>query len=407
MSSQKQRIQESMQIEQDAWKRSCVGELFEIGSGDRAANREPSGVRYPLYGSNGQIGWTDQFNFANGFLVGRVGAAGAVNEVDGRVWASDNTLTLQPDSSQLDHGFARHLLGALAIEKLATHNAQPLITQTNLKKLSARVPSLPQQRRIANILDTIDRAIRKTEEVIAKLEQMKRGLLHDLLTRGLDENGELRDPVAHPEQFKATELGLIPREWEVVALEQVAASCTYGFTNPMPESHAGPWMITAANIRQGQIDFSSARHTSEQAYNQDLTAKSRPQSGDVLITKDGSLGRVARVPSGLGDICVNQSVAVIRPLPERIDSRFLANLLQAPKYQERILSRAGGSTIKHLYVTRLRSEKLALPQHAEQERLVSVLFAFYETMEQEAKQTAQLRELKAGLSSDLLFGTRQ
>ncbi len=328
-----------------------------------------------------------------------------------RTILTENAARIESNSGVLPEFLARQLNSDFVQRQVfrlkGTGGGVPKLALFRIRGLAVPVPPLPQQRRIANILDTIDRAIRNTEEVIAKLEQMKRGLLHDLLTRGIDENGELRDPVAHPEQFKETELGLIPREWEVVELEHVTASCTYGFTNPMPESHAGPWMITAANIRQGQIDFSSARHTSEHAYNQELTEKSRPQFGDVLITKDGSLGRVARVPGGVGDICVNQSVAVIRPLPERINSRFLANLLQAPKYQERILSRAGGSTIKHLYVTRLRREKLALPQPAEQERLVSALFAFYETVEQEARQMEQLRELKAGLSSDLLLGTRQ
>ena len=53
--------------------------------------------------------------------------------------------------------------------------------------------------------------IRHTEQVIAKLQQMKQGLLHDLLTRGIDDNGELRDPVRHPEQFKDSPLGRIPK----------------------------------------------------------------------------------------------------------------------------------------------------------------------------------------------------
>ncbi len=73
------------------------------------------------------------------------------------------------------------------------------------------LPPLPEQRRIAEILDTLDEAIRKTEQVIAKLQQMKQGLLHDLLTRGIDDNGELRDPERHPEQFKDSPLGRIPR----------------------------------------------------------------------------------------------------------------------------------------------------------------------------------------------------
>ena len=72
------------------------------------------------------------------------------------------------------------------------------------------LPTIPEQRRIAAILDTVDDAIRSTEGLIAKLEQVKQGLLHDLLTRGIDENGELRDPDRHPEQFTRLPLGPDP-----------------------------------------------------------------------------------------------------------------------------------------------------------------------------------------------------
>lgn len=63
---------------------------------------------------------------------------------------------------------------------------------------------------MSEILDTIDEAIQKTEALIEKLKPMKEGMLHDLLARGVDENGKLRDPKAHPEQFKDSPLGKIP-----------------------------------------------------------------------------------------------------------------------------------------------------------------------------------------------------
>ena len=82
--------------------------------------------------------------------------------------------------------------------------------------------SLPdEQTRIAAVLDTVDEAIAKTEAVIAKLKQVRAGLFHDLLTRGLDEHGQLRDPVAHPEHFQDSPLGRIPKEWEVGPFREV------------------------------------------------------------------------------------------------------------------------------------------------------------------------------------------
>ncbi len=84
------------------------------------------------------------------------------------------------------------------------------VSKGDLQNLHVLLPPLPsEQRRIAEILDAADEAIRQTERVIAKLRQVKAGLLHDLLTRGLNEHGRLRDPQAHPEQFKNSPLGRI------------------------------------------------------------------------------------------------------------------------------------------------------------------------------------------------------
>ena len=63
-------------------------------------------------------------------------------------------------------------------------------------------PKREEQAKIAEILGSVNETIAKTEALITKLKQMKAGLLHDLLTRGLGDNGQLRDPIVHPEQFK-------------------------------------------------------------------------------------------------------------------------------------------------------------------------------------------------------------
>jgi restriction endonuclease S subunit len=100
------------------------------------------------------------------------------------------------------------------LDARAPQSAQKNINLEDLRPLLIPVPSPEEQHRIAEVIDTIDSAIAHTSSLIAKLKQMKAGLLHDLLTRGLDENGELRDAIAHPEQFKDSPLGQIPQEWK-------------------------------------------------------------------------------------------------------------------------------------------------------------------------------------------------
>src|SRR5690606_28997388 len=105
---------------------------------------------------------------------------------------------------------------------------------------------LAEQRAIAQILDTLDTAIRETEALIGKLKAVKQGLLHDLLTRGIDANGELRPPQSEaPQLYKESPLGWIPRGWEVVEVGEVLLGIDAGWSPSCPEEppSAGEWGV--------------------------------------------------------------------------------------------------------------------------------------------------------------------
>ena len=80
-------------------------------------------------------------------------------------------------------------------------------------------PPLPEQQKIAEILETVDNAIEKTEKIIEKYKRIKQGLMQELLTKGIDENWQIRSEKTH--KFKDSPLGRIPEEWEVVRLWEV------------------------------------------------------------------------------------------------------------------------------------------------------------------------------------------
>ena len=137
---------------------------------------------------------------------------------------------------------------------------------------------------------------------------------------------------------------------------------TYGFTNPMPDAEEGPWKITAKDVVNGIVNLDTARKTSQESYDK-LTEKSKPQLGDVLLTKDGTLGRTAVVE--IGGMCVNQSVAVLR-INKKILPKYLSILLQMPKYQRDMIADAGGGTIKHIYITKVVKMPIVVPSIEEQ-----------------------------------------
>ena len=137
---------------------------------------------------------------------------------------------------------------------------------------------------------------------------------------------------------------------------------TYGFTSPMPDAKEGPWKVTAKDVVNGIVNLDTARKTLQESYDK-LTEKSKPQVGDVLLTKDGTLGRTAVVE--IEGICVNQSVAVLRT-NEKILPKYLSVLLQMPKYQRDMIADAGGGTIKHIYITKVVNMPIVVPSIEEQ-----------------------------------------
>lgn len=150
-----------------------------------------------------------------------------------------------------------------------------------------------------------------------------------------------------------------PEGWEQVKISDMCERITYGFTNPMPTTQDGPWMVTAKDVSNGVVNYKGARRTSVHAFQNLLTDKSRPAPGDVLLTKDGTLGRVGIVDRP--GVCVNQSVAVLRP-KKAIPSEFLAWTLRSSAMQARLMQDSGGSAIRHLYITKIGSVKLMAPK---------------------------------------------
>ncbi len=269
----------------------------------------------------------------NSVLVAMYGATAAqVAYLEIKATANQAVLAICP-REQLDSLFLYYALTSAKhrLLYLAQGSGQPNLNKQIVDRFEVPAPHPPQQRRIATILTTLDEVIGATEKLVEKHQQIKAGLMHDLFTRGLwtrpelargdhhglpceatAQEGQLRPPPEEaPGLYQDSPIGLVPKEWAVNELRNWLSFLSYGFTNPMPESEDGPYMVTAADVTGGGIQYETCRRTTRIAFDRLLTEKSRPKIGDVLLTKDGTLGRIAIVERE--DVCINQSVAVLRP----------------------------------------------------------------------------------------------
>ena len=148
------------------WDTKNVEELCALRNGKATNHADIGEHQFLVYGSNGPIGSYSESNFEGGLIFGRVGAVGQVERVRKPVWVSDNAIQASV-TDKCNTDFLYYYLSNKELSSLATKTAQPLLNQSTIGNVTVPSPPLPEQRKIATVLYTVDRAIEKTEEIIS------------------------------------------------------------------------------------------------------------------------------------------------------------------------------------------------------------------------------------------------
>jgi type I restriction enzyme S subunit len=221
----------------------------------------------------------------------------------------------------------------LSGEKIRQHinsiNVQLAQANLSLQDVSSFVVECPgkdQQNRIAAVLSCIGRMIEQTEALIANQQRIKIGLMQDLLTKGIDEHGNVRSEATH--EFKDSPLGRIPKDWDVVrlgAIKNLITSGPRGWAKYYSRQGAlflriGNLTREHINLRLDNLIYVNPPETSE-------GIRTELQEGDVLISITADLGIIGVIPPEFGLAFVNQHIALVRLDEEQILPRWVAHYL--------------------------------------------------------------------------------
>ena len=269
-----------------------------------------------------------------------------------------------------------------------------------------------EQQKIAQILDTLDAQIQKTEALIAKLEKIENGLLYDLLTRGIDQNGLLRPaPEKAPELYKESALGLIPKEWEMASLGQVTDSMVDGpFGSNLKTAHyveeAGVQVVRLQNIKTGEYDETFTAFITRAHANQ--LDKNRVVGGDLLVASLGDErskpGRACLYPTHLPPAINKADCFRVRAHPSMATNSFLMHSLNFERSTKQATSKQQGVTLQRVNLSNLRTIVIGLPTIAEQRLISNELNAFADKISALECEKQKLGSTKNGLMDDLLTG---
>jgi type I restriction enzyme S subunit len=325
------------------------------------------------------------------------GAYGIVPpDLDGSV-ASGSYFAFQP-TKNLDLNYLWYLSQHRAFHRTCEAASVGVVIEKMMFRVKdwlrteAPLPPLPEQKKIAEILGSVDEAIRATEAVIEQTRRVKEGLLQELLTKGIGHT-----------KFKQTEIGEIPEGWEVRTVGETATRVTVGHVGPTSDHYCegGVPFLRTGNVRRMSINALDVATITPEF---DATLrKSKLCEGDVLIARVGANRGMAAVvtPKFDGANCAN--IVVVRP-SDALLGTYLAWLVNSPFGQTALLGVSAGSAQGVINTSAVHKWKIPLPPPTEQMELTRLLGVSLENEERQEQLCASLTTLKEGLLQDLLTG---
>ena len=327
--------------------------------------------------------------------------------VDFSGYCSTDLIVLRPKDG-IAPSFAHHL----ARSDIVFHHAistsvgmgMPRTKWSQLSDLEVYCPNEETQCYIGGILDDSETVISTSKQLIGKLEMMQEGLLDDLLTYGIDEEGNLRSPETH--DFVDSRIGSIPESWSVANLENfLSRPPKNGYSPVEGDGSSGIGMLglgclTASGFQPNQIKKAPEWN--------DKFESALLSDGDLLMSRSNTRALVglAGIYRDIGTACIYPDTMMKLEANDRTSNQFLEYLLRCEQVRRRIqnLSRGTSGSMKKINGNIVQNFLVAIPPLPEQIRITGRIQAIDCRINLEAIFLEKYRKIKLGLMNDLLTG---
>jgi type I restriction enzyme S subunit len=321
----------------------------------------------------------------NDVLISVRAPVGEVNISPSRVCIGRGLAAIRGKPNKINDLFLFYHLKHIGkkLESISSGSTFKAIRRNDLDQLELFLPPLPEQKKIAEILSTVDQGIEKVDEAIKKTQRLKKGLMQELLTKGIGQK-----------EFKDTEIGRIPKEWEVVKLGEIIKYEKGRKPKKLfdrEEKNTIPY-LSAETLRTGAF-------TKWATENRELI---KVNNDDVILIWDGYYCG----DSFIGfDGLLSSTMIKIEPKNPNLNKRFLFYFLKAC-FKE-LNTKISGMYLKHVNKFILESQTLPLPPLPEQQKIARMLSTVDNRLELLRNRREKLERVKNGLMNDLLTGRKR
>lgn len=342
----------------ESWRLVTLGEVCEFKYGKSLPEADRSGGEIPVFGSNGEVGKHDEALTAGPtIVVGRKGSYGEVNYSSVACWPIDTTYYVDATATTADLRWLMYRLSALGLNRLNRAAAVPGLNREDAYRQRLLLPPLPEQRRIAEILDKADALRAKRRAALAQLDTLTQSIFLDMFG----------DPATNP------------KGWPYKPLGECAIKFSDGpFGSNLKSSHyteVGVRVVRLQNIGVGKFLDADAAYISGPHFAKLKKHECLP--GDVLVGTLGDPNLRACIQPDWLPVALNKADCVqIRPDPRMATAEFLCALLNLPATERMAHDRMHGQTRVRISMGRLRGLSVPVPpiglQHEFADRVASV-----------------------------------
>ena len=330
----------------------------------------------------------------NDVLITGVGTLGKVYVVkkDDRFYFKDGNIIWLQWNGQYSSQFLKQLYRTPALIDQVFGNSGgstvPTYTITNAKATIVPCPDYSEQCEIAEVLSSVDTLIAVIEKQLSKKKAIKQGTMQELLT------GKRRLP------------GFSGKWQNFNLMKHSKIKARIGWQGLKKSEYLDSGyalLVTGTDFDDGKVRWDNCHYVTRSRYDQDQNIQIR--NNDILITKDGSLGKVALVQELTKPATLNSGIFVIRPLQSIYDPVFVYHILSSFVFKNFLDRLSAGSTIIHLYQKDVdKFEFLLPPSIEEQKAIAAILSEMDDDIEVLEEKLAKYRQVKQGMMQQLLTG---
>jgi type I restriction enzyme, S subunit len=298
--------------------------------------------------------------------------------------------------------FSKRFIELVKQRVSVTH--QPNISSFDIEKFQILLPKIKEQQKIASILSNVDELIQKTDQIIEQTRTLKQGLMQKLLTKGIEHS-----------KFKKINLGInflnyeVPIDWKLLKIKDIASvHGRIGWKGLKREEYmeTGPLMLSVWSLTDDYpygVDYSAGVNRLS-TFRFDESPEIKLKNGDVLLAKDGDIGRIGYVKSLPEPTTVNSHVVVVRTKNDIINNEFLYWFMSSNPFQTYCKSFTSGTTVPLLSQSNIREAVILIPSLSEQNAISSTLYSFSNIIHKHRIYKNKIQEIKRGLMQQLLTG---